>query len=79
MICLTCSIHFVSFTLLPFPHGVNTIIEPLPQPLCTDTIARFFFCVNDIKIDVHGAANSVGERNVTLDTVITVIDFLCGN
>ena len=28
MICFTCSIHFVSFTILPRPSGVNTIIEP---------------------------------------------------
>ena len=41
MICFTLSIHFVSFTILPFQSGVNTIIEPLPQPLCTDRIARF--------------------------------------
>ena len=66
MICFTCSIHFVSFTFLPFPSGVNTITEPLPQPLCTDRIAR---CVSDLKIDVHGATNSVGERNIALDAV----------
>ena len=31
MACCTCSIHL----------GVNTIIEPLPQPLCTDRSERF--------------------------------------
>ena len=63
------------------------IFEPLPQPLCTNRIARF--CVSDFKIDVHGAASSVGEENTTLDAVVsqrftqhtlqihTVMDFLC--
>ena len=64
MICFTCSIHFVSFAILPFPSGVYTIIEPLLQPSCTDRIARV--CVSDFKIDVHGAASSVGVKNITL-------------
>ena len=46
------------------------------------------FCVSDIKIDLHGAASSVGERIITLDAVMlqrftehtlqihTVMDFL---
>ena len=46
-------------------------------------------CVSDLKIDVHGAANSAGEKNVTLDVVMfrrftrhtfqihAVMDFLC--
>ena len=41
MICFTFSIHFMSFRILSFPSGVNTIIESLSQPLCTDRIARF--------------------------------------
>ena len=49
------------------------------------------FCVSDLKIDVHGAGSSVGERNITLDAVLlqrftqhtlqihTVVDSLCRN
>ena len=28
------------------------------------------FCVSDLKVDVHGAASSVGEKNITLDAVM---------
>ena len=64
-----------------------TIIEPLPQPLCTNRTARL--CVSNLKIDVHGAVSSVGERNITFDSVMlqrftqhtlqihTVMDLLC--
>ena len=34
MICFTCPIHFVSFTLLPVPSGVNTIIEHAAADTC---------------------------------------------
>ena len=66
MICFNWSIHFVSFTILRIPSGVNTIIEPLPQHHCRDRIARF---VSVTKIDVHGPASSVVERNITLAAV----------
>ena len=64
MICCTSSIHVLSLMSLPFPSGANTIIEPLPRPLCTDRIARFFR-VRNSKL----TACSVGEKNITLETL----------
>ena len=46
--CFTCSMHFLSLTILPFSSGVNPIIEPLPQPLCTDRIARFVSVISKL-------------------------------
>ena len=31
---------------------------------------NYTFRVSDLKSDVHGAASSVGERNITLDAVM---------
>ena len=67
MICCTCSVQFLSFTILLLPSGVNTIIEPLPQPFVQRQNSTF--CVSDFKFDVH-AARSVGEKNITLDAVM---------
>ena len=55
----TCSMHFLSLTILPFPSGVNTIIEPLPQPSCKDRIARSVSVTS--KINIHA-----GEKTLRL-------------
>ena len=47
-------------------HVVHTIIEPLPQSLCTEKCA---FCISDFKIDAHGATFSVCEKNIALDAI----------
>ena len=68
MICFTCSMHFLSLTMLPFPSGVNTIIDPLPQPLCADRIARFVSVTS--KLTFMLLPDLLVKRNITLDAVM---------
>ena len=60
--------HLLSLMILPLPSGLNTIIQPLPQPLCTDIIARFVSVTS--KMDAHGANFSVDEWDIALDTTM---------
>ena len=67
-ICCTCSIHLLSLMIFPFPSGVNTI----HRAVAAASVHRqnCACCVSDFKIDVHGTVCSVGERNITHDTVM---------
>ena len=60
MISCTCSMHLLSLMSLPLPSEANTIMEPMPQPLCTDRNARFG--VSDFQIDAHGAQTAAMQQ-----------------
>ena len=51
--------------MLPLASGVNTIMGPLLQPVCTDRNARLVSVTS--KIEAHGATSMSGERHVPLD------------
>ena len=68
MICPTCSMHFLSLTILPFPswseHDHRAIAAAfVHRQNCT-------FRVSDFQIDIHAAARSVGEKNIALDAAM---------
>ena len=53
--------------MLLLPSGVNTIIEPLPQPVCTDKIARFVSVTSKLTFMVQ---QILLVKNITLDAVM---------
>ena len=54
--------------MLPLASGVNTIMEPLLQPVCKDRNARLVSVTS--KIEAHGATAMSGERHVPLDAAM---------
>ena len=63
MICFTCSMQFLSLTILS-EHDHRAIAAAFVHR------QNGTFRVSDFKIDIHAAARSVGERNITLDAVM---------